>query len=67
LPALSEVDHCANSARYWAKGRPVVRRQYDKRDLSLSKVLLMPDILVACDEHIEPSLFGCRKKLAIVK
>jgi hypothetical protein len=49
----------------WPYDRPDIRPKHDEGELSARQVLLVADVLIRRDHHIEPGLFRHFQKLAI--
>jgi hypothetical protein len=45
----------------------MVRRQHDNRQPPARQVLVMPDILISRDHHLEPCLFSSLDQVAVCK
>jgi hypothetical protein len=61
---LHEIDGGDDSRRYSPQGRPVIRGQDDKSQLTARKILLILDTLIAGEQQVEPRLFGRVKQRA---
>jgi hypothetical protein len=57
LPGLQGVHSRRDRPRYAFKARPTGSREYDDRNLAHAKILLVPDVSIGRDQHIE---FGVR-------
>jgi len=62
---LHEIDGCGDSRRNSPQGRPVIRRQDDQSQLTARKVLLIPDILIAGKQQVEPRFLGRVEQRAV--
>src|SRR5439155_7407591 len=67
LPGLHEINGCGDSCGNWPQGRPVVRRQDEKSQLTGRQILLIPDVLIAGEQEVEPSLLLRGKQRAVLQ
>ena len=67
LPGSHKIDGRGDLCRSSPQRRPVIRRQDDKSQLTARKILLMRDILIAGDQHIEPRLLSGLQQLAVLQ
>ena len=65
LPELNEVDGGGNPCRDWPRAWPMIRGQDDNGQPPTSEILLVSDILVTGEEHIEPRLLRRIKQRAV--
>jgi len=61
LAALNKIDRDRDASRDGSKRRPVIRGQDNHRKLAFSEVLLMRNVLIARDQHIEALGLGLIK------
>lgn len=53
LAPLYEINGGGDSGGHWLQTRPVVCREDDNRDFAMREILLIADVLVARDQHVE--------------
>src|ERR1039457_1852232 len=67
LAALHEVHDRGDPGGNRPQSRPMIRRQDHNRQFAIREALLVADVLVAGDQDIKPSLFGCIEQCSILK
>ena len=67
LTGLHEINGCGDSCGNWPQGWPVIRRKDEKSQLTGRKILLIPDVLIAGKQEVEPSVLGRLNQRAILK
>jgi len=67
LPGLQEIDGGCDSRGNWLQGRPMIRGQNEKSQLTVSKILLMPQILIASEQQFESRLLSRVKQRAVLQ
>jgi hypothetical protein len=67
LAGLHEIDGRGDSRRNSPQGRPVIRGQDDKSQLTARKILLILDILITGEQQIETRLLSRVKQRSVLQ
>lgn len=54
-----------DAAAVVANAVPMARGKLDDRSLAASQILLIPDVAVGSDEHLEAALLWCGQQVAV--
>jgi hypothetical protein len=66
VPRLRPVDRFRNAGCVATNDFPDVRAENYQSELSVNQILLIADVLIGCDEHIERSRLCRAKKLTVL-
>ena len=64
-PGQHLIQSRSDLREFLPNARPDVRSQNNHRDLSISQILLIADVLVARDQNVVARLFGARNQISI--